>query len=301
MDISTVNSDILRGNVTTIILSSISEGEGYCYDILREIEAKSDGQYRLKQATLYSCLKRLEKQGLVYSYLGEQDDTGGGRRRYYKLTDEGRQYLEQTTNEYVFSRTILDKLVSGDEFDFTNPAPFDPDGLRPYTKRRGGADDDPSEFSVVETEKILEREIVREVTVEREITKEVPFEVESVVEIPVEIIREVPVVTERTVEVEVVREVPVEVIREFRVTVETEKPVESVREIIKEIPVETIKEVEVVKEVQVPVDRPVEIIREVEVVREVQVSADCPTVREIEVVKEVQVPVDRPVEIIREV
>ena len=136
MDISSVNSDLIRGNVTTIILGSLWNRDRYGYDILKEIETKSEGQYKLKQPTLYNQLKRLEKQGLISSYDGDPDDTGGGRRRYYSLTAEGRSFLEKERSEYEYSRTILDKLVSARQFDFdTTPAPFNTDELRPYTKK----------------------------------------------------------------------------------------------------------------------------------------------------------------------
>ena len=136
MDISSVNSDLIRGNVTTIILGSLWNRDRYGYDILKEIEQKSEGQYKLKQPTLYNQLKRLEKQGLISSYEGDPDDTGGGRRRYYSLTAEGRSFLEKERSEYEYSRTILDKLVSARQFDFdTTPAPFNTDDLRPYTKK----------------------------------------------------------------------------------------------------------------------------------------------------------------------
>ncbi len=152
MDISSVNSDLIRGNVTTIILGSLWSADRYGYDILKEIESKSDGQYSLKQATLYNQLKRLEKQGLISSYDGDPDDTGGGKRKYYALTAEGRAYLKKEKSEYEYSRTILDKLVSSQEFDFTNPIPFDAAELRPYSKK--ATEDKPK---VVYKDKIVEK------------------------------------------------------------------------------------------------------------------------------------------------
>lgn len=160
MDISSVNSDLIRGNVTTIILGSLQGQDRYGYEILKEIEDKSNGHYVLKQATLYNQLKRLEKQGLVSSYDGDPDDTGGGKRRYYALTKEGKAYLEKETNEYEYSRTILDNLLSSNEFDFTKEIPFDASELRPYAKR------DPEEKPkvvykdrVVEVEKPVETKV----------------------------------------------------------------------------------------------------------------------------------------------
>lgn len=154
MDISSVNSDLIRGNVTTIILGCLWNSDKYGYEILKEIEDKSNSQYVLKQATLYNQLKRLEKQGLVSSYDGDPDDTGGGKRRYYTLTKEGRAYLTKEKSEYEYSRTILDKLVSSDEYDFTVPVPFDASELRPYSKR--DVEDKPK---VVYKDKIVEKKV----------------------------------------------------------------------------------------------------------------------------------------------
>ncbi len=183
MDISSVNSDLIRGNATTIILSSLWSNDRYGYEILQEIDEKSKGQYKLKQATLYNQLKKLEKAGLISSYEGAPDDTGGGRRRYYSLTAEGRAFLSKEKREYEYSRTILDKLVSEEEFDLASPAPFDTENLRPYTKT-GEEDEKPK---IVYKEKIVEKpvevEVVKEVEVEKIVEKVV--EVEKLVEKPV--------------------------------------------------------------------------------------------------------------------
>ncbi len=163
MDISSVNSDLIRGNVTTIILGCLFSEDRYGYDILKEIEDRSNGQYALKQATLYNQLKRLEKQGLVSSYDGAPDDTGGGKRRYYALTPEGKNYLLKEKSEYEYSRTILDKLVSEKEFDFTTQIPFDASELRPYSKREGGEE----KPKVVYKDKIVEVQVEKTVYVDR--------------------------------------------------------------------------------------------------------------------------------------
>ena len=162
MDISSVNSDLIRGNVTTIILGCLKDEDKYGYEILKEIEDKSNSQYALKQATLYNQLKRLEKQGLVSSYDGAPDDTGGGKRRYYALTPEGKGYLLKEKGEYEYARTILDKLVSESEFDFTNDIPFDASELRPYSKRGDGEEKEKTKIvykdKIVEVEKPVEIE-----------------------------------------------------------------------------------------------------------------------------------------------
>lgn len=125
--------DYIRKNVDTIILRTLSESDSYGYDILKEIESKSDGVYVIKQPTLYNTLKRLEKIGYISSYEG--DISQGGKRRYYTLTDLGRKVLEQETAEWEFSRTLMGRLLSDKEYDLSSPPPFNPNDLRPMTKR----------------------------------------------------------------------------------------------------------------------------------------------------------------------
>ncbi len=130
----TVNTELIRGHVDTIILNSLFERDRYGYEILDIISDLSEGRYEIKQPTLYSCLKRLEKQGFISSYFG--DESNGGRRRYYKLTEKGKETLEQDQREWEFSRTIINKLLSDKEIDLrTVEAPFDPNELRPLTRR----------------------------------------------------------------------------------------------------------------------------------------------------------------------
>lgn len=111
-----INSDLLRGNINTIILSALYSGDRYGYDIVNEIEQKSQGQFTIKQPTLYSCLKRLEAQGLVSSYWGEQSN--GGRRKYFSLTELGKEVFKQSQDDYEYSRSVIDKLISENKYDF---------------------------------------------------------------------------------------------------------------------------------------------------------------------------------------
>ena len=98
-----VSSDLIRGHINTIILRSLYDGDKYGYEIIAEIERKSSGQYSLKQPSLYSALKRLEKDGYITSYWG--GSVGGGRRKYFSLTDEGKAISEQIQAEWEYSHS----------------------------------------------------------------------------------------------------------------------------------------------------------------------------------------------------
>ena len=110
-----IDSDLIRGNIDTIILKTMVDGDKYGLDIIKEVESRSNGTYELKQPTLYSCLKRLENQELISSYWLDSDI--GGRRHYYKLTDKGRETLQKKQEEWSKSKFIIDNLLSNFNYD----------------------------------------------------------------------------------------------------------------------------------------------------------------------------------------
>lgn len=73
------------------ILLSLSDGDRHGYVIIKDIEARSRGQIRLSTSTLYAAIRRLLTQGLVAD-VGDRpaDVSGGPPRRYYRITDYGR-------------------------------------------------------------------------------------------------------------------------------------------------------------------------------------------------------------------
>ncbi len=104
-----ISSDLLRGHTDTIILKLLLNGDKYGYEISKLILANSSGEYELKEATMYSSLKRLENDGNITSYWG--DETQGGRRRYYQITEKGKGlYLENKRN-WEYAKDILDQLL----------------------------------------------------------------------------------------------------------------------------------------------------------------------------------------------
>ncbi|MDE7087688.1 MAG: PadR family transcriptional regulator [Clostridia bacterium] len=118
-----IGSDIIRGHINTIILRALYDRDKYGYEIMSDIEQKSHGQYTLKQPTLYSALKRLETQGYIKAYWKTDEVSSGGRRKYFTLTERGKDITEKNLAEWEYSRTIIDSLISDRSFDFSQPAP----------------------------------------------------------------------------------------------------------------------------------------------------------------------------------
>lgn len=152
MENTSANIDLIRSHMDTIILRTLQNDDKYGLEMLNEIRNLSDELYSIKQPTLYSSLKRLETQGLILSYPGEE--TKGANRTYYRLTDEGRKYLEADQKQWEFSRTIINKLLSDKDFDKeTSEMPFDPADFRPLTKRTKKETEEKVVIKYVEVEK----------------------------------------------------------------------------------------------------------------------------------------------------
>jgi PadR family transcriptional regulator, regulatory protein PadR len=82
----------LRGVVEPLLLFIIGELPIHGYEIARELERRSEGYFDLTASTLYSALRRLESRGLVSS---SWQLVTKQRRRYYELTEKGRQILAE--------------------------------------------------------------------------------------------------------------------------------------------------------------------------------------------------------------
>jgi DNA-binding PadR family transcriptional regulator len=110
--LETISSDILRGHTDAVVLAALLERDRYGYEIYNEILDRTDGAFELKETTLYSSYKRLEREGRISSYWG--DETQGARRKYYRITGAGRALLEQNRRDWEFTRRILDTLISSE-------------------------------------------------------------------------------------------------------------------------------------------------------------------------------------------
>ena len=108
-----ISSDTLRGHTDTIILTQLMRGDNYGYEINKNIQLRTNGEYGFKEATLYTAFKRLEQNGLITSYWGA--DGPGARRRYYAITDAGRAKWEENRREWEATRALLDSLITIEE------------------------------------------------------------------------------------------------------------------------------------------------------------------------------------------
>ncbi|GHJ48926.1 PadR family transcriptional regulator [Catellatospora sp. TT07R-123] len=102
-------ADLLRGHTDTIVLAVLSQADSYGFEIFKTIRDATGGAYEIKEATLYASYRRLLKDGLVEAYWG--DETQGGRRKYYRITDAGRAVYGHNVQAWEITRGLIDSLL----------------------------------------------------------------------------------------------------------------------------------------------------------------------------------------------
>lgn len=111
-----INSDYIRGVIDTIILRVLIDKDNYGYEIIKSISKNSHGQFELKEPSLYTSLKRLEKDQMIQSYWG--NESLGGRRKYYKITELGLEKYKNDLEQWTISKNIIQQLIErGDEHE----------------------------------------------------------------------------------------------------------------------------------------------------------------------------------------
>jgi DNA-binding PadR family transcriptional regulator len=106
--------ELVRGAGVTAVLALLEDHECYGYQLAEELAAQSQGFLDLGQATLYPLLYNLEGKGLIAARW--QVAESGRRRKYYRLTPDGRRQLARSRRQWSRLVTALGRLrVLGSE------------------------------------------------------------------------------------------------------------------------------------------------------------------------------------------
>ncbi|MCZ0981399.1 helix-turn-helix transcriptional regulator [Streptomyces diastatochromogenes] len=103
-------SSWLKGVLDLLVLSRLTDGESYGYEIAKALAEAGLGE--IKGGTLYPVLNRLEEAGLVEAEFRAAERGPG--RRYYRLTEPGRELLAAETGAWLaFHRAVRTTLSPG--------------------------------------------------------------------------------------------------------------------------------------------------------------------------------------------
>lgn len=107
------NRELVKGSTALLVLQLLNESDMYGYQLVKEIEKRSDNHIQMKEGTLYPALHKLEKQEYVDCYW--QDQTKGPARKYYQITDHGKAILAERTSEWHRYVQVMNDLIGSNE------------------------------------------------------------------------------------------------------------------------------------------------------------------------------------------
>ena len=105
------SQDLIRGSVVPIVLALVAERPSYGYEIVKTVNARTNGRFEWKEGTLYPTLHRLEADRLIKA--SWQTGESGKKRKYYTLTRRGRSELVRRRGEWREFSTAVDALLVG--------------------------------------------------------------------------------------------------------------------------------------------------------------------------------------------
>ncbi|HUP38653.1 MAG TPA: PadR family transcriptional regulator [Vicinamibacterales bacterium] len=104
-----IERELKRGSLELIVLHLLASGEAYGYEIVSKLTAETNGALEVTDGTLYPVLYRLERAGSVT--VRWETPERGVPRKYYRLTDTGRDELERLTHEWSTFAKAMTKLL----------------------------------------------------------------------------------------------------------------------------------------------------------------------------------------------
>lgn len=106
----TINKDLVAASSTPLVLAILAEGDSYGYAILRRVRELSGGELEWTDGMLYPVLHRLERSGLVAARWKKAET--GRQRKYYRMTQAGRQQLAEERRQWRTVDQALRKIWS---------------------------------------------------------------------------------------------------------------------------------------------------------------------------------------------
>ena len=103
------NRELVKGSTSLLLLQLLEERDMYGYELVKELEKRSSNEFSFKEGTLYPALHKLEKQEYIECYWQEQEK--GPARKYYRITEAGREMLLEKTREWHDFVSVMNKVI----------------------------------------------------------------------------------------------------------------------------------------------------------------------------------------------
>ena len=106
-----LDKSLISGSMALLVMKLLENGDMYGYQMMEELKQRSDNTFHLKAGSLYPLLHSLEEKGYVSAY--EQEASAGKPRRYYHLTDQGQQALQEKEEAWHVYAQAVKRVLGG--------------------------------------------------------------------------------------------------------------------------------------------------------------------------------------------
>ena len=103
-----ISKELVAASTIPLVLSVLSQGESYGYEIIRQVKDLSGGKIEWSEGMLYPVLHWMEAQKLIQSEWKESE--AGRRRKYYHIKEQGRKTLASEKQQWMTVHETLNKL-----------------------------------------------------------------------------------------------------------------------------------------------------------------------------------------------
>jgi PadR family transcriptional regulator PadR len=102
--------EINKSNIDSLLLSLISEQPLYGYQMIKDLEGRSQGYFKFKEGTLYPALHKLEESGMAEGKW--QTLATGQKRKYYHITDKGLKALKLKRDSWIEFLNAMNLVIT---------------------------------------------------------------------------------------------------------------------------------------------------------------------------------------------
>jgi DNA-binding PadR family transcriptional regulator len=106
-----IEKELVAASTEPLILSLLSRGESYGYELIREVKRLSGDKIKWTDGMIYPVLRRMEDNGWIKSHWVEIEN--GRKRNYYSIKQDGHQALKQKREQWTVISSVLGGLWNG--------------------------------------------------------------------------------------------------------------------------------------------------------------------------------------------
>jgi len=109
--VAMLEKELVAASTEPLILSLLSKGESYGYELIQEVKRLSGDQIKWTDGMLYPVLHRMEDNGWIKSRWVEVEN--GRKRKYYAIKKDGHEALQQKREQWTVVSSVLNGLWKG--------------------------------------------------------------------------------------------------------------------------------------------------------------------------------------------